>query len=79
MKFEGRWIWCEVCNTSAIRCDKCGHMSCDAGGCAECDADFKEVFAMKKKGEAPTSPDGLPVHKNPWDEIENSFGSAGRL
>ena len=66
MKFEGRWFFCDLCDTVAIKCDVCGNTSCNGGGCPECDADFEEVTKMINEGTVPPK-EGLEVHSKKED------------
>ena len=57
MKFEGRWGYCELCDTPAIDCKECGFSSCSGCGCEHCREDFREAHRMIDNGEAPKKED----------------------
>ena len=39
--------YCNHCESSIIICPKCKNTSCNAGGCAECSADFDDFLKLK--------------------------------
>lgn len=68
MKFEGRWFYCELCGTVAIKMPCCGNTSCNGGGCDKCDKDWEEAREMIHNGTAPSA-DSIPHAKAPtWGE-----------
>lgn len=69
-KFDGRWFFCELCDTVSLRLPCCGNTTCNGGGCEKCDKEWDEAWEMIHNGTAPKKED-IPFIPKP---DFNTFG-----